>query len=377
MPRPVRICFLIGSLERCGTSVHLLGLLRRLDRTRYQPWVVGVAERGPMAQAIRNLGIEVHDFQLGTLFSMTAWKFFFWLAWRIRRSGTSIVQSYLFLENILGPLAARLGGARWVITGRRTVDEWESPRHLLAYRLTNPLVDRIAVVSPQVEASVRRWERVSPRKIVVVANAQSQETLAARTDPDEAEILQELDRKMGGGFVFGTVGNVRPIKGHDIFLRAFQKVLSRHPGIHLVLVGGMLPEAPPDLPRMVRELGMDDSVHLVGLRNDVAGFMNRFSVFVLPSRAEGMSNALLEALLLGKPVIATRFGLPRMEDGSEVVLAVEPGDEAALAEAMERVMLDRDLRDSLAARARTYAATVMDEAAMVRKYEQLYKELLP
>jgi L-malate glycosyltransferase len=375
MAKPVRICYLIGSLERCGTSVHLLGFLRRLDRTRFEPWVVGLAEPGPIADAIRALGIEVHAFSMKSIFSLSALRFFFWLTWRIRRTRTTIVQSYLFLENLIGPLSARLGGARIVITGRRTVDDWESPRHRQAYRLTRGLVDHIAVVSPEVAESVYKLEGTPPSRVTIIRNAQSRETLLARADSSEDALLADLDRKFAGGFVFGTVGNVRPIKGHDIFVQAFERVHRRHPGTHLVIVGG-IPPGPPEIEKLIASLGLTEVVHLPGLRANIAGFMDRFSVFVLPSRAEGMSNALLEALILGKPVIATSYGLPKGADGLDVVLSVPPGEVDALEEAMERVMTDDALRASLASRGRVYAEATMNEARMVREYEKLYEELL-
>lgn len=373
--RPIRICYVIGSLERCGTAIHLLGLLRRLDRSRFDPWVVVPSEEGPIADSIEALGIEVVRYRARSIYRPGTWKLPFVLARRIRRTRTHIVQSYLFFDNLIASLAGRMGGARAVITGRRTVDDWESPRHVRLYRLTNPLVDRIAVVSQQVKESVHRLEGVPPKKIVLILNAQSEETLRSRTDPQEGAILADLDQKVRGAFVFGSVGNIRPIKGHDVLVRAFHKLVQKGHNCHLVLVGVIYP-GPPHIEALVETLGLKERVHFVGYRADVASFVERFAVFVLPSLAEGMSNALLEALILGKPVIATRFGLPQSPEGEDVVLGVEPGDVDGLAEAMERMLLERELREAFASRALRYAESVMDEGRMVREYQSLYEELV-
>ena len=372
---PVRVCYLIGSLDRCGTAIHLLAFLRHLDRTKYQPWVVGLSEPGPVGDAIRKLGIEVRQFSLRRVYSAESVRLIFRLATEIRRSRTQIVQSYLFTDNLIGPLAARWGGAAAVITGRRTVDEWESRRHLLLYRLSNPLVDRIVAVSTQVAESVYKREHVAKDKVKVIRNAQSRETLNLRADPADDAMLRELDERCAGGFVFGTVGNVRPIKGPDVLIRAFEIVVKKHPSCHLVFVGSIYP-GPPEIEQMIVTRGLTDSVHLVGMRSNVAAFVERFSAFVLPSLAEGMSNALLEALLMGKPSIASRFGLPKDGDGREMVLGVPPGDVEALAVAMERVLEDKELRDSLAQNALEYAGTTMNEGQMAAAYQDLYEEVL-
>jgi glycosyltransferase involved in cell wall biosynthesis len=373
-PRPVTICFLIGSLERCGTAIHLLAHLRHLDRSRFHPWVVGLGQRGPLEDAIRDLGIEVHGFSLKSIYSPQYFRLLFWLIRKLRRSRTGIVQSYLFLDNLTAAIAAKLAGVPVVITGRRTVDDWESPRHIQLYKATNRLVDRVAVVSEQVAESVRRLEGLPDRKIILIKNHQSVETLALRNDPGEAGALEELERKTEGCFVFGTVGNVRPIKGHDVLVRALAQIKDRHPKCHLVVVGRHT-NGPPYIERLIEELGLGDRVHLVGPRASIGAFLERFSAFVLPSLAEGMSNALLEALLLGKPAISTRFGLPIGSAAHPVVLSVEPGDVAGLAEAMERILTDSNLRESLAEAAREYCRKTMDVTAMVKEYEDLYEEL--
>jgi len=366
----VPVCYVIGSLHRCGTAVHLLSLLRNIDRSRFEPWVVSLVQRGPIADDIRSLGIEVVEYHISRVYRPSAVTTCLDLARRIRQSRTPIVQTYVFLDNVVGLIAGRLGGARAVIGGRRTVDEWESPRHRQIYRLLNGMVDRIVVVSAEVEQSVMRWEKLRAEKIALIPNAQSRATLDSRTDPEDQRFLAGLDERIRGGFVFGTVGNVRPIKGHDILVRAFARVRERHREAHLVIVGsgGSLPQ----IEALVERLGLHESVHLAGRRTDVAAFLERMDVFVMPSRAEGMSNAMLEAMLLDLPVVATQFPDPE----SDAVLRVAPEDDAALAEAMGRVMTDHGLRDRLRESARRYIAARCNEVEMARAYEALYDELV-
>lgn len=363
---------MIGSLRPCGTAVHLLSVLRNLDRDQCEPWVICLCEPGPIGDAIREMGIEVDEYNLESIYSWRTYRAILRIAGKIRRKRIDIVQTYLFFDNVIGPVAARLGGARFVITGRRTVDDWESERHRRIYRLTNGLADRIVACSKEVEESVKRLEKVPAGKLTMIENAQSRETLLSRSSPEDDTVLQELRRKVGGDFVFGTVGNTRPQKRHDVLVRAFHRVAKKHK-CHLVVVGSG--PTLPDIEALASQLGVSERVHLVGRRANVGGFLETFSVFVLPSRAEGMSNALLEALLLGKACMATRFGLPQTEDGEEVVLPLETDDEEGLAETMERVLTDTDLRETLSARALALSKSISEDR-MAREYEALYRELL-
>lgn len=370
----VPVCYVIGTLEWCGTSVHLLAFLRELDRSRFDPWVVCLVDPGPAADAIRALGIRVDAYALRSGYSLEALSALARLAREIRRTRTRIVQGYLFLDNLYATFAGRAGGASAVITGRRTVDEWEKPHRRKAYRLTNRLVSRIAVVSDEVEASVLKWERPPEGKVRLIRNALSRDLLFARTDPADAAALDELEGRVAGGFLFGTVGNSRPIKGHDVLVEAFAPVAADYPDTHLVIVG----DGPsrPDLERRIRALDLEGRVYLAGSRTNVAAFLERLDVFVLPSRAEGMSNALLEAMMLGKPSIATPFGLPKDAGGRAAVYPVEAGDPEALGRAMLALRGDAALREDLAGRASAFASTVMDVRRMAREYEALYDTLL-
>jgi glycosyltransferase involved in cell wall biosynthesis len=370
-----RICYIIGSLEWCGTAVHLLAFLRELDRTRFDPWVVCLVESGPVGDEIRKLGIRVDDYRLRSGYSLPAALALGRMVADLKRTRTDIVQSYLFLDNIFAAFAGRAARVRAIVTGRRTVDEWERPHRVRAYRLTNALIHRIAVVSPQVEASVLACERPPRRKVTLVRNALSREVLLARKSPEDEPALQALRRDAEGGFVYGTVGNIRHIKGHDVFVRAFADVVARRPDSHLVIVGDGVSR--PEIEALVASLGLARSVHLVGKRTNVAAFLERFDVFVLPSRAEGMSNALLEAMLFGKASISSRFGLPVSPDGRDVVLPVDAGDPKALAAAMLRLRDDAALRAEMSSRAKAFAESIMDVGRMAREYEALYDDLVP
>jgi glycosyltransferase involved in cell wall biosynthesis len=118
---------------------------------------------------------------------------------------------------------------------------------------------------------------------------------------------------------------------------------------------------------------MADRVHLAGQRQDVPDLLAAADVFVMPSLWEGLPLAILEAMLAQKAIVASvTSGIPEaINDGQEGLL-VPPGDEAALAEALGRVLSDAALRSRLAAQARARALREFTVECMTDQYERLY-----
>jgi glycosyltransferase involved in cell wall biosynthesis len=126
-----------------------------------------------------------------------------------------------------------------------------------------------------------------------------------------------------------------------------------------------------------RAHGLTDSIHLLGLRSDVAAVLAAADIFVLPSLSEGLPMALLEAMFARRPIVASSVGdvgvaLAHGEAG----LLVQPGDPPALALAIDRLLTDPNLARTLAERAFRRASAEYDVSHMVRRYVDAYKELL-
>lgn len=164
-------------------------------------------------------------------------------------------------------------------------------------------------------------------------------------------------------------------KGIDVLLQAWKLVQEQLPQAQLIIVGSG--DLQPQLSRMARELGIVESVEFAGLQSDVRAQFRRGGVAVLPSRCEGMSNALLEAMACGLPCIATRVS------GSEDLithgingLLVEPEDYGGLAQALLTLLRDPLLaqRYAQAARATIENHFSLDEVA--DKYVELYRQMV-
>jgi sugar transferase (PEP-CTERM/EpsH1 system associated) len=174
--------------------------------------------------------------------------------------------------------------------------------------------------------------------------------------------------------VIGTVGRLDPVKDHVGLLQAFSQ-LAADPRALLVIVGDGPTRA--TLAATAAGLGLGGRVRLLGERDDVPAVLTGFDIFVLSSIAEGMSNAILEAMATGLPVVATRVGgNPELvADGSSGFL-VEPGSPAALADALRRYLGDPGLLARHGRAARELAQAEFSLERMVGEYGQLYGRLL-
>jgi glycosyltransferase involved in cell wall biosynthesis len=174
--------------------------------------------------------------------------------------------------------------------------------------------------------------------------------------------------------VVGTVGNLTAKKDHVTLLRAAAELRRGRPDLRLVLIGSGPLER--DLRRAVDQLELQGCVSMLGSRADVADLLAGFDVFALSSRHEGLPIALLEAMAAGVGCVATRVGgVPEVVTDGVDGLLVEPGEPAALATAIARLLDDAELRAELGARARRTAGG-FDLGAAVARTQAVYDEVL-
>jgi L-malate glycosyltransferase len=176
------------------------------------------------------------------------------------------------------------------------------------------------------------------------------------------------------GPVVVTVSRLVPAKGLDVMLRAWRIVADAAPAARLVIVGGGPLRDECEATR--RDLGLADSVVLLGSRPDVPEILRRSQVYVSSSRTEGMSNALLEGLASGLPLVATRVGGAEdtVEEGVNGLL-VHAGDTAALASALREILSDDGLRHTMGTASRRMAVERFALEKIVDRYLDLFREL--
>ncbi len=175
-------------------------------------------------------------------------------------------------------------------------------------------------------------------------------------------------------FIVGTVANVRPVKGIEFLARAVSQLCGEGTDAHLVVVGR---DPKLRLSSLVRSLGIADRVTFCGYRDDILRIVPGFDCFVMPSLAgEGLCKAVIEAIHMGVPVIASSAGgLPELVRDGVTGLLVSPGDAGVIAEGIRRLAGDSCLAARLTSSARDLVAREMSVENMVKRTSALYEEL--
>ncbi len=259
-------------------------------------------------------------------------------------------------------LPARRGPTLWA---RKIACRW-------MYRATAAQVDAIVCVSEDIRRVVIAEIGRVDEKIFVIANAPSPRKYAGARPRDD--VRAELGVPRGAGVIL-FIGRLAAVKGCDYLIDAAPIVLAGIPDAVFLVAGSGPAEAA--LKALAEGAGITKRVRFLGARDDVADLLAAADVFCLPSRQEGMSLALLEAMSAGKAVIASNLAANReIIEHDQTGLLVEPGDAVALAGALMYILAHPDAAQAMGRAAQAHALLKYGAVAQREEYAGLYRELL-
>ena len=238
-----------------------------------------------------------------------------------------LVQTFFESSDLWGGAVTRLLSSARLIWSRRDMGILRGYKHQIAYRLMSSLPHRVFAVSEQVRRHAIEVDHVHPAKVQVVYNGLDITPFASLSAP--REVAQK-------GFRIATLGNIRSVKGHDLLISAAASVLQCFPHTSFWLAGEVLdPDYFSALKQQIAATGVADHIHFVHGVSEPAHFLKAADLFVLPSRSEGFSNAILEAMAAALPVVATDVGgNSEAVDHGKTGLIIPAGDSSALASAI-------------------------------------------
>lgn len=291
------------------------------------------------------------------------------LVWRLRRLvrgiGADLVHAHLPHTGILARIGA---GVPVVYTEHNLAGSYRGPTRLANKATYGANAVAIAVSDAVADSLVGySGDRVVIRN-GVTCDVDAGAAAAARVElglgPDDPLVVH--------------VGNIRPGKGHDTLVDAAAVLAAEVPGVRVVSIG--TEKFPGDLGRVrarAQELGVEATVSFLGRRPDALAFTAAADVYVNPADHEGLPVAVLEAMCLGRPIVATAVGgVPSVIHDDATGLLVPAGDPATLADAVRALLDDRDRAARLGAAAAAYARAELDLATMVARVEAVYDDVL-
>jgi len=358
------LLYLISELDHGGAEKSLFNLATNLDERFGKPEVACLWGRGEVGAWLEATGIKVtylHPQRFSPIRTI------FKLRRMLKSHRFDLLHTYLYHANIIGRLAAAGTGVP-VVSSIRVAEEDRKFR-VAVDRITNRLVKAETCVSE----SVRRWSislGIPANKLVTIPNGVAPELWQTEGGKLKTELQLDEDAEVA---LF--VGRLHHQKGPDVLLDAAKLLYPQRQRLHFVFVGdGPLADR---LQRQAKAANLAQTVHFLGRRDDLPYLMADANLLVLPSRWEGMPNVVLEAMAAGKPVVGSSAGgAPEVVIGGETGLLVPPDDPQALADAVRRILDDRNLAETMGRAARRRVQTEFSIAAMVRRNEELYDAIL-
>jgi glycosyltransferase involved in cell wall biosynthesis len=348
-----------------GAEALALELASRASRDRFEPVAIALRRTGDMEPRFAQAGIptlalgcaEDRGLDLGGLARF---------AQALRRRRVKVLHCHNRMATVYGVPAARLAGVPVIICTRHAAPTIyrSRGRPTLLERMAIPFVDHFAAVSNEVRETAARFKRLPAKRSSVIYNGADLQRFRPASPARSAEKPALI-----------CVARLSPEKRHDVLLAAVRRLLDSGLALDLTVVG----DGPtrPALEKQIADLRLEGAVRLLGMRDDVAELLREADLFTMPSATEGMPITVIEAMACGLPIVATAVGgfLELVKDGENGFL-VPVGDADALAQALARLIRDRDLLRRIGAANRRVAEEKFDIADTVRNYEELYLRLL-
>jgi glycosyltransferase involved in cell wall biosynthesis len=367
-----KILFLQTQLILDGPGIVVRNIIRHLDRSRYEPVVACLYRGGELGDWYRAQGIRTANFNMtgpldGWSDVMTVRR----IARFIRTEGIDLVHTHLVRADIYGRIASRLCGVPVISTVHNTEEHHTSPRLLPSLvrfldRATARLGHGVVAVSDAVKGLLRTALRIPEARVVVIHNGVELPVDGEPLDRNAWDVPPDHT-------LLCTVGRLHEQKGIDVLVEAVAVLGRQGVRVTAVVVGDGPLKA--DLAARIRQA--EARVILAGFQRQVRPFIQASDIFVLPSRWEGFGMAIVEAMGLGKPVVATRVGgIPEIVEDAVTGILCPPGRPAALAAAIRRLVEAPRLRRAMGAAGRQRAASLFTAQAMSARYQAMYRRVL-
>jgi glycosyltransferase involved in cell wall biosynthesis len=331
-----------GHMAGVGRNVNYI--LPHIDQTKFKIFLAILRDDGSLKTRLQGSGIKIYHLKRKKFDPFTLYD----LIKIIRTEKIDLLHLYQYASSNFGRIAGRLTGIPVVLhAGDLNYDYPWYQR--IADRILKHATDHVLAVSESAKTSYSNVRKIEPSKIKVVPNAVPKDGLTMM----EPEACNELKRKLNiadGYSIVGTVTRLHEVKGNEVLLQAASIVLKRLPETYFIIVG----DGPLNIKLMqnAQELGIEKNVIFTGYQNNVSEFLSIFDVKVIASNTEGFPLVMLEAMVMGKAIVATAVGgiIEALADGISGLL-VPPKNPDAMAQKILYLLQHPEERKKLGAAA--------------------------
>jgi glycosyltransferase involved in cell wall biosynthesis len=367
----IRVLQLGSPIGLYGAERWILALVNHLDNNQVESWIATIRDapnlHATLSREEEGGAIPKFVFDCPGRLNFSAIPL---LKKFIREHSIDILHTHGYKTDLIG-LGAVRGTRCKIIT---TPHGWTSHPDLklgcyeLLDRLAFPFFDAVVPLSDEIHRKLRIIPGLKKKLHLIRNGVDVEEVDCAAGIADEMR-----EWKQDGAFVIGYVGRLTSGKALEVLLKAVAQAGQAHWRVAFIGEG----EQELELKDLVQSLGLTGQVVFFGYRKDRLAFLKGFDLFVLPSRSEGISRSIMEAMIASVPVVASDIpGCRQIIDPGKTGLLFPLDQPGQLAEAIKKMEDDPNLRDAFSRQAREFILTHFSAQRMGREYGQLFKSLV-
>ena len=378
----LRVLHIITRLDKGGSAENTFLTVTGLDKTSYDVTLMS----GPVEEPIQDRRKQIGKYGIKHVFIpelvrnislVNDLKTIIKIYRILRKEKFDIVHTHTSKAGLLGRLAAKLARIPIIIhTPHGHVffgyfGPFRSKMFIFLEKLASRITDKIIALTNREKEDYKSFGVIDEDKSVVIYSGIELNKFKDFSLSEKQNFKKELGIPENS-LIIGTVGRLVPVKGPEFLIEAAKHIISKYPDTFFMFTGdGYLRQ---DLEKKAFGLGLKDNIIFLGWRDDAVKIFSIYDVFVLPSLNEGMGRVLVEAMALGKPIVASNIGgIPDLVTHGKNGFLVPPKNPEQFAKHIQILIEDKEKREKMGLEGKEIAMNFRAEN-MVKKIDKLYKE---
>lgn len=363
----INVLHVLSRLPVGGVENMLLKVVKGYDKSWFNVSICCLKEGGEIADELERLGFKVeilnrmkgHGFDIGTVTALC--KF-------IKKGNIHILRTHHYHANLYGRIAGIIARVPVIISSFH--DVYKSPERPKFHRsilnfILSFFTDKLIAVSQEVASDIIKYDRVSPKKIRVIYNGIQREEFREELSRQKVRDIFKLPQNL---FAIGTVGRLTEQKGHRFLIKSVAGIADT-----FIAIAGDGP-----LKNELKDLSEQYNINCIFLGamppGRIHAFLRTLDIFCFPSLWEGFGGALIEAMAVGLPIVASDIP-PHREVIGEAGMFVTPGNTDELSRVLKMLIADPSLREEFGQKAKE-RADIFSIEKTIKAYEDLFEEQL-
>jgi len=300
--------------------------------------------------------------------------------WRIiKKYDPLIVHTHSSKAGLIGRLAAKLAGAPIIVHSPHGhvffgyFGPYKTKLFIILEKLASRITDRIVTLTNREKKDHLLFKIAQEDKFSVICSGIELNIIKESSSDEKQNLKKELGIPKNS-LIVGTAGRLVPVKGPEFLIKASKYIISKYPDTYFIFAGdGPLEQ---DLKKKTLEMGISENIIFLGWSDNLAKIISIYDIFVLPSLNEGMGRVLVEAMTLGKSIVASNIGgIPDLVIHEKNGFLFPPKNPKELAKYIQVLLEDKDKREKMGLVGKEMALNFSAES-MIEKIASLYEELL-